>query len=160
MAVIKFAYEVPLEQTMDFDAIYPDGLQFTLEEKTLILDTPGAIVVWMLVDGALAGEAYGVPVVEYDEPIEGIDELAYEEKRNAIYCYSNTILPAFQRRGLGDILKAHWLGLVASKGFKAVYGHAAGSEPGPQCQVWRCLSRRLCRLVRYWRDLRNAPACP
>lgn len=124
MAVIKFAYEVPPEQTMDFDAIYPDGLQFTLEEKTLILDTPGAVVVWMFVDGALAGEAYGVPIVEYDEPIEGIDELAYEEKRNAIYCYSNTILPAFQRRGLGDILKAHWLGLVASKGFKAVYGHA------------------------------------
>lgn len=124
MAVIKFVYEVPLEQTMNFDAIYPEGLQFTLAEKSIILTTPGAVVVWMLVDGALAGEAYGVPITEYDEPIEGLAELPDQEKENAIYCYSNTILPPFQKRGFGDILKAHWLGLVAAKGFKTVYGHA------------------------------------
>jgi GNAT superfamily N-acetyltransferase len=124
MAVIRFEYEVPLERTMEFDAIYPEGLQFTLEEKRSLWEMPGAIFVWMTVDGVLAGEAYGVPVVDYDEPIEGLDELTDEEKAGAIYCYSNTILPAFQRRGFGDILKAHWLGLVVSKGFKTVYGHA------------------------------------
>lgn len=124
MAVIKFVYEAPLEQTMHFDAIYPEGLQFTLAEKNIILSTPGAVVVWMLVDGVLAGEAYGVPITEYDEPIEGLADLPDQDKENAIYCYSNTILPTFQKRGFGDILKAHWLGLVAAKGFKTVYGHA------------------------------------
>jgi GNAT superfamily N-acetyltransferase len=124
MATIKFAYDVPLGQTMEFDSIYPEGLQFALSEKELIRSMPGGIFVWMLVDGALAGEAYGVPISGYDEPIEGLEDLTRLEKEDAIYCYSNTILPAFQRRGFGDILKSHWLGLVVSKGFKTVYGHA------------------------------------
>ena len=124
MPTIKFAYNVPLEQTMEFDSIYPEGLQFTLPEKQIIHRMRGAIFVWMLVDGALAGEAYGVPISDYDEPIEGLDDLTTQEKQDAIYCYSNTILPAFQKSGFGDILKSHWLGLVVSKGFKTVYGHA------------------------------------
>jgi len=124
MAVIHFDYHVPLDQTMEFDAVYPEGLQFDLAEKQFLLGMPGAIFVWMRVDGALAGESYGVPVLDYDEPIEGLADLSAEEKQNAIYCYSNTILPAYQRRGFGDILKAHWLGLVAARGFSTVYGHA------------------------------------
>jgi hypothetical protein len=124
MAVIKFDYDVPLQQTLEFDSIYPKGLQFTLPEKEMIRNMPGAIFVWMRVDGTLAGEAYGVPVKDYNEPIEGLSDLTEKEKEAAIYCYSNTILPPFQKRGFGDILKAHWLGLVASKGFKTVYGHA------------------------------------
>jgi len=124
MAVIHFDYDVPLDQTMEFDSIYPEGLQFELAEKELLRNMPGSIFVWMHVDGALAGESYGVPLSDYDEPIEGLGDLTEQEKANAIYCYSNTILPAFQRRGFGDILKAHWLGLVVSKGFKTVYGHA------------------------------------
>jgi ribosomal protein S18 acetylase RimI-like enzyme len=124
MPIITFDYDVPLGKTMGFDAVYPEGLQFELPEKQIIRDTPGAIFVWMLVDGELAGESYGVPISRYDEEIEGLDQLSAAEKEDAIYCYSNTVLPQFQRRGYGDILKAHWLGLVVSKGFKSVYGHA------------------------------------
>lgn len=124
MPLITFDYNVPLEKTMDFDAVYPEGLQFELPEKQMIRDMPGAIFVWMFVDGVLAGESYGVPISDYDEAIEGLDTLTEAEKQDAIYCYSNTILPQFQRRGFGDILKAHWLGLVVSRGFKTVYGHA------------------------------------
>jgi len=124
MATITFSYDVPLEQTMEFDAIYPEGLQFTLSEKQWFRSLPGGIFVWMHVDGALAGESYGIPVSDYDEPIEGLGDLSPREKQESIYCYSNTILPAFQRRGFGDILKSHWLGLVVGKGFKTVYGHA------------------------------------
>lgn len=124
MTVIKFEYNVPLEETMEFDAIYPERLQFSLSEKELIRSAPGAIFAWMRVDGTLAGEAYGVPVSTYDESIEGLDQLTGEEKEGTIYCYSNTVLPPFQRRGLGSILKAHWLGLVAARGFNTVYGHA------------------------------------
>lgn len=121
---MRFDYHVALEHTMEFDAVYPEGLQLALQEKSILRNTPGAIFVWMRLDGVLAGEAYGIPISRYDEPIEGLDALTHEEKDCAIYCYSNTILPPFQRRGLGQILKAHWLGLVASKGFKTVYGHA------------------------------------
>lgn len=124
MTVIKFVHNVPLADTMEFDAIYPEGLQFTLPEKEIIRNTPGAVFVWMRVDGTLAGEAYGVPVSTYDESIEGLGELTDEGKQGAIYCYSNTVLPPFQGRRLGYILKAHWLGLVAAKGFKTIYGHA------------------------------------
>lgn len=124
MAIIRFDYDVPLEQTMGFDAIYPEGLQLTLEEKSVLRQTPRAIFVWMRAADALAGEAYGVPISRYGESIEGLSEFAPSELDGAIYCYSNTVLPAFQNHGYGSILKAHWLGLVAAHGFKTVFGHA------------------------------------
>lgn len=124
MAIIRFDYDVPLEHTMGFDAIYPEGLQLTLQEKSALRQTSGAIFVWMRVADALAGEAYGVPITRYDEPIAGLSQLAPGELAGAIYCYSNTVLPAVERQGYGSILKAHWLGLVAARGFKTVYGHA------------------------------------
>jgi len=43
--------------------------------------------------------------------------IADSEKKTGINCYSNTIVPPFQNRGLGTVLKAHWLGLAAGKGF-------------------------------------------
>jgi hypothetical protein len=51
-------------------------------------------------------------------------ELVADELSISLYCFSNTVLPAFQKRGLGDVLKSHWLGLAAGQGFRAVYGHA------------------------------------
>ena len=45
-------------------------------------------------------------------------------RRSGVYCYSNTILPAFQKTGFGTILKSHWLGVVAGKGYSTIYGHA------------------------------------
>jgi GNAT superfamily N-acetyltransferase len=124
MGVIKFRYDVPLDQTMAFEAVYHEGLQLDLDEKTEILEIPGSIFVWMFVDGELAGEAYGSPLLACDKSIEGLVGLTDEEEGAAIYCYSNTILPVFQKRGLGTILKSHWLGLAVGKGFEIVYGHA------------------------------------
>lgn len=124
MAIVRFEYDVPLEQTMEFDAIYPEGLQLTLQEKSVLRHIPGAIFVWMRVADALAGEAYGVPITRYDEPIEGLSQLAPGELDGAMYSCSNTVLPEFQHQGYGSILKAHWLGLVAARGFKTIYGHA------------------------------------
>ncbi len=45
-------------------------------------------------------------------------------RRKARSSYSNTVLPRFQNQGLRTILKAHWLGLAAGKGFEVVYGFA------------------------------------
>jgi hypothetical protein len=109
---------------MDFEAVYPEPLQLDFSEKQEIRNTLGSIFVWMYVDGEMAGESYGTPLAGFDDEIGGVKELAEEEKRNAFHCYSNTILPSFQKKGLGAILKAHWLGLVAAKGFESVYGHA------------------------------------
>jgi hypothetical protein len=124
VGVIKFNYDVPLEQTMAFEGVYHEALQLDLSEKTDILYLPGSIFVWMLVDGKLAGESYGIPLASSDEPIEGLSDLTDTEKKTGVYCYSNTILPAFQKQGFGAILKAHWLGLAAGKRFDVVYGHA------------------------------------
>src|SRR5271165_4475061 len=124
MGVIKFRYDVPLEQTMEFEAVYHEALQLDVSEKQEIWDTPGSIFAWMFVDGKLAGESYGTPLEGFDDLVGGIKDLAAGAKKNGFHCYSNTILPAFQNRGLGVILKAHWLGLVAGKGYDTVYGHA------------------------------------
>jgi GNAT superfamily N-acetyltransferase len=123
MAVITFQYGVALEETMEFEAVYPASLQMTLPAKRALLKTPGAVVVWMLVDGALAGEAYGIPMAGFAAEMEGA-ALVQDDPAEALYCFSNTVLPAFQGRGLGEALKSHWLGLAAGHGFLVIYGHA------------------------------------
>ena len=124
MHAIKFSYDLPLSQTMMFEAVYPEPLQLELSEKQELWDLPGSIFVWMFVGDQIVGESYGIPVAAMHREIEGLQDLEDAEKESAIYCHSNTILPAFQHRGLGMILKSHWLGLVAAAGFQTVYGHA------------------------------------
>ena len=124
MPAITFKYDVPLDQTMAFEPIYPVSLQLDISAKKDIRDSPGSIFVWMFADEELVGESYGIPVVSSDEPIEGLSDLSDVQRKSAIYCYSNTILPASQGQGLGAILKAHWLGWAAAQGFSIVYGHA------------------------------------
>ena len=124
MATIKFRYDLPLADTMMFEAVYPLQLQFELDEKQELWDVPGSIFAWMFVNGEIAGESYGIPTVDDIDDIGGCVELPEGETRNSFHCYSNTILPGFQGQGLARILKAHWLGLVAGKGYDTVYGHA------------------------------------
>lgn len=123
VGLITFNYNVPLEQTMAFDAVYPEALQLDFSQKMKYREKPRSIFAWMLADGQLAGESYGFPLSSSDEQIRGLDDLTDNEKKSGIYCFSNTILPSFQGQGLGTILKAHWLGLAAGKGFDVVYGH-------------------------------------
>jgi hypothetical protein len=124
MLLIKFSYSLQLDHTLVFEDVYHENLKLDLSEKKEILDTPGSIFAWMFVDGELAGESYGVPLATSDDEFEGLEKLSEIEKHDGIYCYSNTMLPAFQSQGLGTILKAHWLGLAVGKGFATVYGHA------------------------------------
>ena len=127
MATITFRYDVPIDQTMAFEAVYHHTEQLDLSRKKRIWDAPGSVFVWMFVDGELAGETYGIPLAS---SIEGLTDMADmndmtdTEKKTGIHCYSNTILPPFQNQGLGTVLKAHWLGLAAGKGFDNVYGYA------------------------------------
>lgn len=122
--VITFKYDVPLKETMAFESVYHPNLQYTYHEKQALRKVPRALFVWMFVDNELVGESYGIPMAHLDEPIEGLSKLSKRHKEAGIYCYSNTILPLFQKRGLGTVLKAHWLGLAAGSGFEVVLGHA------------------------------------
>lgn len=124
MHPIKFKYDLPLDQTLMFEAVYPELLQLDLDEKQELRDTPGSIFVWMFIGEEVVGESYGIPLATIHREVEGLQELDHHERESSIYCHSNTILPAFQHRGWGMLLKAHWLGLAASSGFKTVYGHA------------------------------------
>jgi len=122
--VIGFRYDVPLEKTMEFEAVYHPNLRLDLFDKREVWEIPGAFFVWMFVDGEIAGESYGIPLASPTDFLEDLLVLPPSEKEKAVCCYSNTILPRFQKRGYGSILKAHWLGLAAGKGFDVVYGHA------------------------------------
>jgi GNAT superfamily N-acetyltransferase len=124
LLLIRFSYSLQLDQTLAFEEVYHENLKLDLSEKKEIWGMPGAIFAWMFVEGQVVGESYGVPLAASDEEFEGLANLTEGEKREGIYCYSNTILPPFQNKGLGTILKAHWLGLAVSKGFDFVYGHA------------------------------------
>ena len=62
MRRITFKYDVPLEETMEFETVYHPNLQLDLADKKEIWETPGAFFVWMYVDGELAGESYGIPL--------------------------------------------------------------------------------------------------
>lgn len=122
--IIKFDCCVPLERTIAFESVYPEALQLDVSEKKDLWDATGSIFVWLFLNGELAGESYGVPLSSCGEPIEGLRTVSDSERRSGIYCYSNTILPQFQKQGLGATLKAYWLGLAAGNGFEVVYGHA------------------------------------
>jgi hypothetical protein len=112
---------------MAFEAVYPQVQQLCLSDKKRIWDAHGSLFVWMYIDQELVGETYGIPLattITGFNDLPGLVDLTDQEKKSAIYCYSNTILPSFQHQGLGAILKAHWLGLAVGQGFGTVYGHA------------------------------------
>ena len=106
------------EDTQAFEDQYEEKLQMDEYEKQEVLF--GGFSVWMYVDGVLAGEAYGKLVKDMDEEIEDREALS-----DAFYIYSFTILPAFQKAGLGKILFAYMLGRL--QGMKVVM-HA--TSPG------------------------------
>lgn len=112
---ITFVYKYPIAKTMDFEKEYHPNLRLSLREKRKMLKD--AIVIWMFVDGELAGETFGMPLSKKDRMPGCPDD------PEAIYCYSNTILRAHQGRGYGSILKAAFIGRV-SRDFRRIYGHA------------------------------------
>ncbi len=109
---------MPIADTMCFDAVYEENLQMDEAEKQDILRD--GLASWMFVDGMLAGEIYGVSAAAVDEDVE---DLTGNDSRT-IYCYSTTILPAFQGKGLSKILVARWNGMAAGAGFDKITGHA------------------------------------
>lgn len=117
---LEFRRDLPVEQTMAFEALFHDNLAFDREEKADLL-ADSSVKLWLLVDGILAGETYGMAVPDIGEELEGCQ--AYQ-RDDVFYVYSIAILPEFQGKGLAKILKAYSLGMIFGEGFKAVIDHA------------------------------------
>jgi GNAT superfamily N-acetyltransferase len=119
---ITFKLGYPIANSMIFEEVYSEKLQLGLSEKVEILEN--AITVYLFVDDIVIGESYGVPLSVLDEVIQGTENYSKRDKEITVYCYSNTILPKYQKHGFGSLLKSFWLGLVVAHGFKQVIGHA------------------------------------
>jgi hypothetical protein len=109
---------MPIAETMCFEGVYEKNLQLDEDYKATIVRD--GIALWMFVDGKLAGETYGISAAAIDEEIE---DIPLRDPR-VMYCYSTTLLPAFQKKHLSKVLCAYWLGLVKRAGYRVVTGHA------------------------------------
>ena len=110
---------------MVFDRLYHPNLRQTVAEKRDVLRR--AIAVWLYdaTRRTLIGEAYGTSAADAAEDDgEGHDDIVRYRRRKAFYVYSTTILPRWEGRGLGTILKAHHLGRIRQAGYRSVIGHA------------------------------------
>jgi GNAT superfamily N-acetyltransferase len=139
---ITFRFHYPIERTMAFEREYHPNLRLKLPEKRELLMGKSAISIWMLVDGKLFGETYGVPWGAREE-MPG-----FPRDPEAIYCYSNTILRKYQGRGYGAILKAAFIGRV-SRDFKRIYGHA---RQGASQALNKKFGARLGKTYKNWFD--------
>lgn len=137
---ITFKYKYAISKTMGFESEYHSNLQLSLREKRHTLKR--AIVIWMLVDGKLAGETYGMP-------LDGKDLMpGCPRDPHSIYCYSTTILSGYKGKGYGSILKAAFIGRV-SKDFRKIYGHA---RPGGSQALNVKSGARLGKTFKNWFD--------
>jgi GNAT superfamily N-acetyltransferase len=123
---------------MAFEREYHPNLRLTLAEKRELLRN--AVAIWMLENGKLVGETYGVP---WDS---AGDMPGFPRDSEAIYCFSNTILRKYQGKGYGVILKAAFIGRV-SRDFKRMYGHA---RPGASQALNKKFGARLGKTYKNW----------
>lgn len=122
---ITFSGRVSVKKSMVFEPLFKPGLRATYREKCELFRDPFSRI-YMLVDGQLAGETYArwLPDMADDDELRSLGYIKKYPRWRTIYCYSNAILPEFQGRGLGKILKAFALG-EWSYSADYVIGHAA-----------------------------------
>ena len=104
----------PIEETLQFEAVYEESLRLDAEDKAAELQH--GLNLWLRVDGKLAGEIYAMLCCDDTEELPDIEDLL-----NSLYLSSVTILPEFQGRGLGRILLAHFFGMCRMRFPEAVW---------------------------------------
>src|ERR1700721_2270989 len=57
---ITFKYDVPLEETMEFETVYHPNLQLDLADKREVWETPGGFFFWLFVVGGVGGGVFGL----------------------------------------------------------------------------------------------------
>lgn len=126
---IKFTKDISLEDSLVFEKVYPENLQWDLESKQELKDD-GTEFLYMVdgENGALIGEAYFLPLdimEDWDPDEEQLEDgLGPWYGKNAIYPFSTTILSEYQNKGYGKMLKAYCLGLWKARGYDYAVGHA------------------------------------
>lgn len=126
---IKFTSDVSLEDSLVFESVYPENLQWDLEGKQELKDDGTEFLYMVDADtGELIGEAYFLPLdtmkdwsADEEQPEDGLGP--YYGK-NAMYAFSTTILPAYQGKGYGRLMKSYCLGYWKGNGFNLAVGHA------------------------------------
>lgn len=122
---IAFARKWDLEETMAFEEVYHSSLRLSLREKIKKLGEAECVWLYDATTMELIGETYGLTVRgALDRNEEGFVDIQPFLRRRAMYIFSTTILPKFQEKGFGTILKAFFLGVVSQIGFLLVLGHA------------------------------------
>lgn len=118
---LAYRHNIPIEDTLVFEDQYTGELKLSLRGKRN-LKQQGAEFIYLVEKqtGELIGETYYIEVDKLKERIKGLSKW---KNRNAIYVYSNTVLPKYQGNGLGTILKAFFLGQV-NRTFSYALGHA------------------------------------
>ena len=135
---IKFTNDVSLEDSLVFEKVYPENLQWDLDGKQELKDDGTEFLYMVDADtGELIGEAYFLPLDTMEDwpadEEQAEDGLGPWDGKNAIYPFSTTILPKFQGKGLGKILKSYCLGLWKARGYDYAVGHARdGASTGLQ----------------------------
>lgn len=126
---IKFIENFPLEKSLVFESIYPENLQFELGDKQ-DLKNSGATFITMIDEesGEPIGESYYLELDlmedwEEDEH-QKEDGLGNWYGKKCAYIYSTTILPPYQGKRYGAILKSFVLGRIKKEGYDFVLGHA------------------------------------
>ena len=124
--MLKFTLNIPLEESLIFEDVYPKIFQLSLSDKQWLVDI-GATFIWMTLNDDLIGETCFIPIdilssYCYESDLgDGLDEF-YD--CNAIYVYGTTILPKYQGKGYGKTLKSYFYGYIKSQGYSMVLGHA------------------------------------
>jgi len=118
---IAFVHDWPLRETLIFEEQYSDDLKIDLAYKQE-LKAMGAEFIYILdADlNTLIGETYFIEIEKLDEDLSDISRWT---NKNAVYVYSTTILPKYQNKGFGKILKSYFLG-YAKANYAYVLGHA------------------------------------
>lgn len=130
---IKFTSDVSLEDSLVFEKVYLENLQWDLEGKQELKDDGTEFLYMIDADtGALIGEAYFLPLDTMkdwpadEEQLE--DGLGPWYGNNCMYAFSTTILPEYQGKGYGRLLKSYCLGLWKARGYDYAVGHARDGE--------------------------------
>lgn len=120
---VRFDHNVPIEDTMMFEDIFEENLKYeTVEEKGE--ETGSFIRCYMFVDDKIVGEIYAADVDQLfiDDP-NFVDIEKYVSER-AAYLHSTAILPEYQHKGYGKILKTYFHGYLKGSGYDILIGHS------------------------------------
>lgn len=123
---ISFHNTFDIEDTMEFEELFEPELRLESGEKRVIINH--GYVVWMCVDGKLAGETYGITPSElFRKTGDAVPDTDPTDTRS-IYCYTTSILRPYQGLHLAPILMAYFQGYLRTLLRKKLIGHTTSGK--------------------------------